>query len=269
MVGKKWKIAWCVFSLILSLFFSWYRINSLAPGFVERISSYFVYPVLHVQHVLIDQIKMWAQQRKRRANLEQELYTVRNECDALQAEIITLHSLRTYQEDIKELVTFKKRYNDDFVTIAHVLVRTLSQQEHYFLVDAGERDGIKPDMVAVYKNCLVGKVECVYPWYSRVRLITDKLCKVASYCASNNVCGIHEGCNDVSSAFLHYVSHLSAIKNDDLILSTGEGLIFPKGFGLGRIAHHKQGDLYQNIVVKPLVDLREINYCVLLAKGEQ
>ena len=36
-------------------------------------------------------------------------------------------------------------------------------------------------MIAVFKDCFLGRVVEVYPWYSKVLLITDPGCKVAVY----------------------------------------------------------------------------------------
>ncbi|MDP3889259.1 MAG: rod shape-determining protein MreC [bacterium] len=266
MVAKKKRLL-VFFFLMTFVTYVGYQVHFFAPGVFEHISSYLVYPVLRVQHTLVDSVKTWANQRQKLASLEDTLRALQAERDMLLAQTVSLRSMIDYAHDTKELVECKKGYEDGPAKIAQILVRTFSENEHTFLVDAGSRDGIELDMVAVYKNCLVGRVECVYPWYSKVRLITDKSCKVSAYCAGTDSSGIHEGTNEYEHTVLCFVSHLSNVTNGDLVLSSGEGPIFPRGFGLGHIENSYQEGLYYTIIVKPLIDLKELKYCVLIAKG--
>jgi len=59
----------------------------------------------------------------------------------------------------------------------------MSENAQFILVDGGSRQGVKKDMVALHNNCLIGRVDDVYPWYCKICLITDPACKVAAYCA--------------------------------------------------------------------------------------
>ena len=67
-------------------------------------------------------------------------------------------------------------------------------------------------MIAVFKDCLVGRVVEVYPYYSKVILITDPTCKVAAICTSTNVKGIHEGMLSLTTTKLSFVNHLEEVK---------------------------------------------------------
>jgi len=67
---------------------------------------------------------------------------------------------------------------------------------------------------------------------------------------------------------LRYVSHLEDVKMDDMLLSTGDGLIFPNGFALGKITKIEQGGLFYDIEVKPSLDFHTLRYCTLLTKDD-
>ena len=134
-------------------------------------------------------------------------------------------------------------------------------------------------MVALYNNNIVGKVIEVYPWYCKVCLITDADCKIAasSFISLNanksirvqkGASGIHEGINNAMFTTLRYVSHLESVNVGDTILSNGEGLIFPKGFALGKITQAHKGELFYEITVQPILDLQSLQYCTLIAKED-
>jgi rod shape-determining protein MreC len=123
-------------------------------------------------------------------------------------------------------------------------------------------------MVAVYNSCLVGKVIEVYPWYCKVGLITDSECKIAAFCAKTTTNGILEGLNKDDVMMLRYVSHLSQVMEGDVIVSSGQGLIFPAGFGLGTIIHIAKENLFYTIRVKPMIDLQSVQHCIIIAKEQ-
>ena len=131
------------------------------------------------------------------------------------------------------------------------------------MVDAGENFGIKKGMIALYNNNLIGKVTEVYPYYSKISLVTDSLCNVAAYCSSNGVKGIHHGLKKGTTT-LSYVDHRDEVLTGDLVLSSGEGGLFPRGFALGRIEHADSTGYGRSIIVKPLVDLKRIEYCCIV-----
>ncbi len=267
---KKVKVhrSWIKYLILAVLFFfAGHRFVFYSHGWIEHGSSYLLYPFLVLQSKVVDPIKVWFNTRKTYAELKTLLDQAQKERDELRAENIALRSGHIFADDIKELREFKKRYSDSDAHIAQILVRHVADQSHYYLIDVGSRQGIAPDMVAVYKNCLVGKVEQVYPWYSKVCLITDKSCKVAAYCAQTRAHGIHQGLNGLEATTLSYVSHLQKVKKDELILSSGEGLVFPQGFALGRIESIDSDSLHQKITVKSLIDFMSIKYCAIISKS--
>ena len=167
---------------------------------------------------------------------------------------------------LPNFLSIKNKYNPQNGQIVQVLSRNLSEREHSLIVDAGSRHGVTSDMVVTYQNCLVGRVAEVFPLYSKVILITDKTCKVAAYCAKTRAAGIHVGSHEDHTE-LQRVNHLSPVEQGDLVLSSGEGLIFPAGFGLGHVETVSSDGLYQQVSVKPLIDGASLNYCMLLQKG--
>ena len=236
--------------------------------YLEYGSSYLLYPIVVAQYHIVDPIKNYFKTRKTVHELQAEVTRLQAEHQTAVAESIELQSLISCFEDTKELIDFKKRYSVDESQMVHIIARHFEPQAHYFIIDAGESKGIVPGMVAVFKDCLVGKVMEVYPWYSKVMLVSDSSCKVGAYCAKSKAGGIYEGTNHEWQANLTHISHLSQLQEKDLILSSGEGLVFPRGFGLGTIKEFSQDGLFYTITLEPLLDLRSLNYCYIIQKGK-
>lgn len=269
MVGNRrsGSLVWYVLALVCMFWGVGHWFNVRQQGALENISSYIMYPILVAQHAVIKPVKDFFERRKSQQELEALVKRLLDERDDLVAQNVQLNSMLSYANQTDELATFKKQFGIADAAIAQVLVKHFSENAQYFLIDKGAAAGMAPDMVAVYKNCLLGKVVEVYPRYSKVLLVTDKQCKVAAYCAHTHASGIHEGMNLENQTAMQYVSHLAEIEPDDLVLSSGDGLIFPKGFALGKISMCKPHGLFYSVTIQPFLDLRKIDYCFIMQKG--
>lgn len=237
-------------------------------GLLEKFSATLTYPLIRLQNIVAYPIRSIGRSTKRRRVLEAEMAHIMHERDQLLARVIELESMMQFEEDAEELIAFKKRFYQIQASCAQIIMRQFSRQGHYIFVDKGSFSGITTDMVAVYKNCLLGRVIQVYPGYSRVMLITHKECKVAAQCPKTGAHGIHEGFNNSDISALNFISHLQQVYDDDFVMSSGQGLIFPKGFALGRIKNVVPAGLYHRIEVEPVIDFATIEYCYLLDKGQ-
>lgn len=201
--------------------------------------------------------------------LKSELILYKQMLNKAEDELIQIKAESAYYNDIKELIDFKKRYSQDNAVLAQVLLKNFSLSAHYFLLDAGKNKQIEPDMVVVSGNKLVGKIVEVFPYYSKVLLVTDPLCKVAVKTAKTGVKGIHEGCLSLDKTTIKYMSHLETIEQNDLVLTSGEGLVFPQGFAVGILQEFFIKNLQYQVTVKPVVNFQTLAYCTIVQKGSE
>ncbi len=266
-----------VFLIAASLYaFSWGA--QVKIGTVDSLLSRMVYPFIALQHYCVDCVDKACFFFKSHKDLTSLCERYSREREEIIKENIELTSLLDAYRNIDELVEFKKRYTYDNGVIAQVILKQFSPHSHFFLIDAGHNRGITTNMVAVYKNCLLGRVSEVYPSYSRIVLITDPSCKVAALCEGSYDEGMNEGCGtlDYMKTRLqlpHLSEHEGAlqkrVKKGNLVLSSGQGKVFPKGFGLGSIKDFSEEHFQQVLVLSPLVNFREIPYCLVLARGAE
>lgn len=235
---------------------------------LKNIFSTAFYPLLIVQQKALAPIKQWYGARSARRGaieqLQQELARYKLCNEQLRAENVVLHGAAIFYQQTKELLEFKERYADYSTHCARVLVRSFSRAEQFFLVDGGTNHGVQVGMAAIYKNYLVGRVVEVYPWYCKVSLISNAQTQIAVCGAKSGLQGIYEGGGMCNTAKLNEVSHLQPLVNQELLISTGQGLVFPAGFGVAAVATSNLNGLYWDIAVQPLVDFKAIEFCVIL-----
>ncbi len=254
--------------ILALLFLGLSRLLKIGEGGLESVASYGLYPFLLLQKSLNARLADWRFHRQSPQELMKHLEKYQNMYEKLQQEVIQLKSLVQYKDATQDMREFLQRYKTDYGHMAEVLLKHLDKN-HFFLIDVGANKGITKDMIAVYKDCLIGKVIEVYPYYSKVVLITDPSCKVAALCVSTNVKGIHEGARTLETTKLSFVNHLEELKEDDLVISSGEGLIFPRGFGLGRIKRWERDGYNCNVELQPLIDFKKVEYCYIIQKGAE
>lgn len=203
-------------------------------------------------------------------NANEDNFEVNERCEKLQARVIALESALQYAELTRGLQNFMERYTavaTPHVPIVSIIVTVATPDEQYCLIDQGSDQNIVVDMVGVYKNILIGRVVEVWPSYSKLLLITDQKSHVAAYCAETKIAGIIRGHNDPTMLSLDFVTHLSDPHVGDLILSSGQGLIYPGGFGIGTITGCERDGLTYTIKVRPLIDPRRLTHCAITSRA--
>ncbi len=252
-------------AIAVMAFFLANRILFFRPGFLENVASTITYPFLWASGSIASRVTTWQENRTDYATLRTKYHNLHNDYLALLDEVIASRATEHVHAAIKPLLEFQHRYNPEGCLLAKVLVRNLSNNQHYFLVNRGTRDGVHKDMVAFYHNHLVGRVAEVYDFYSKIILITDQHCKISAYASTTNAAGIVQGYNCINRCNFSYVSHLLNVQDNDLVLSSGQGLVFPEGFCLGKIVVHtlQEKALYHHIQIEPLINLQTMSYCYL------
>lgn len=248
------------------VFFTATRLFVIRPGTVEQLTSYILFPIIMCESHVIKPLKKMLEKRATIEELTMIIEQCRKENSALLAENIALASAALYREDYKELQEYEQRYSQENVVQAHVIGQHFSKCVHSLLLDKGQHAGVVADMVAVHNNCLIGRVVEVYPYYCKIVLVTDPSCKIAAVCTKTAAQGIHEGTYNFNATNLAFVSHLDNLEVGDMIISKGDGLIFPHGFGLGRIKSYKLNEFSYVVEVEPLIDVRSISVCSLIGK---
>lgn len=242
------------------------RFMLFTPSVLDDIASDILYSSIKFQNYLFSPYYSWLEKKRRTNELSLEIAALATANENLRAQVIELQAKQNFGQSTAEVIEFAKNYSQSGI-LAQVILRNFDDNKHFFFIDKGKNSRVNVDMFVAYKNCLVGRVEQVYENYSKVILITDKNCKVASFCVLSNTHGIHEGVNKTKISSLGYVNHLEAIFEKELVLSSGEGLIFPRGFALGTIQKFSKDGLNYNIEVDPALDFEKLEFCYVLKKG--
>lgn len=252
------------FVTLVIAFFLLHRFFIKTPGRLEIVASYCAYPVMVLQSAFLKSFHHYFQKNRDITALQKEIQLLQNEKEALQAHVIALENTREFVQETAELVKFKKRYEMENAQLCQIIMKRCNDKEQVLFVNAGAKQGIVLDQVAVYKNCLVGKVIQVFPHYSKIATVFDKQCKVAVAAVKSKTEGIYEGANQQEYGKLQHVDLLKKVFEQEQLYSSGQGTIFPKGFLVGEVVSFEPDGLHYSVKIKPALDISELAYCYLL-----
>lgn len=238
------------------------------PGRLEAAVSCCVYPFVFVSRGVTSSLGLLLKERKTMHDLQKTIEALTKDKQTLEARIVELEGLKQFVQETDQMKTFKRRYDVQKAPLCQIIQRRFNNQEQVLFVDRGSRHGITTGMIAVHKNAIVGKVDHVFPYYSKVITVSDVRCKIAASCSRSQTHGIFEGTNNINSAKLAHVDRLKKLYENETITSSGEGTVFPRGFLLGIIETFTQEGMHHKVNVTPAVDIEALTYCYLIQKGQ-
>ena len=112
---------------------------------------------------------------------------------------------------------------------------------------------------------LVGQVMNVNYNYSRVLLLTDPSCSIPVIDARSNVRAIATGNGSQAEIEINNVARSADIKKGDLLLTSGIGGVYPRGYPVATVTSVGISDSqpFASIKAKPLVDTDKMRFVLM------
>ena len=160
------------------------------------------------------------------------------------------------------------------IVAARVTGRENATWTSMITVNRGSLDGIQKDMTVVTEKGLVGRVSETNPNSSKVQLILDPRSSVGALVqrSASRVAGIVEG--DLENFSLPRMVNLpktADIVEDDIVVTSGYGGIFPKGIVVGKVVAVKNepGGLLKYGVIETAVDFQKLEDVGIIVKSRE
>jgi rod shape-determining protein MreC len=117
-------------------------------------------------------------------------------------------------------------------------------------VDVGTAYGVERGMAVVTPDGIVGKVIAVYPTASEVLLVTDPDFAAGVISQKNSVRGTLKG-QGTPTCKLDYVPQEEKIEVGEVLYTSGDDRIFPRGFPAGVVKVVRSAQPFKEILVEP------------------
>jgi rod shape-determining protein MreC len=197
-------------------------------------------------------------------NLRQEVNRLQLENQSLRLELSNHKSVESELARLKDVLQIKAKLPRQ-AKIARIIAHDPSTWNSSFIVDEGSEDGVLEDSPVISEQGIVGRVLAVTPHNSRVLILSDAESSVAGIDDRSQVTGIVQGTGRSQLNF-GYVSAGEDVQKDDVIVSSGLGGVFPKGYAIGSVVKKTESEngLSTEIEVQPAVDVAALDYVFIL-----
>jgi len=208
-------------------------------------------------------------------NETKEYLNLRQENENLALENAMLRSLLFQVKDssfMTKLDSIKGVKPSDIV-VAKVIKNSYNVYENYLTLDAGAKQGIKPDMAVINSLGIVGITDDTSENYSTVASILNKKSRINAKIKKSNHFGslVWDG-KSTGYAQLIDLPRLAAIHKGDTVVTGGQSIIFPENINIGTIdkIYIDTQTNYYTLNVKLFNDMTNLGHVYILkSKGKE
>ena len=185
-------------------------------------------------------------------NLLNENENLQKENAELKAYVMQMADIESENHELNNKLNIQKKYFKDSV-VTQILNLNYQGQNHHFLVDKGEMDGVYIGQIVVDKSGIVGQVIEVNNASSVVRTILSNQLYLTGYIKSGKT--IYQSLirGDGRNLVVNYFNKTNNIKLGDEVFTTGDNLNIPKGLRIGKVKKFLNTDLndFYKLVIEP------------------
>lgn len=224
-----------------------------------------------VQKILSDSIKTVRDAWLRYiflVGLEEENKNLKKKINELKTVLVSYQESYQEAQRLKKLQSIADSGNDRFIA-ARVIGREQAAISRTVLINKGSSDGLKNGMPVIAPPGLIGRLVDVSWHVSRVLLLIDENSNIDGIIQRNRTQGIVSGAGS-RGMILKYVSKVQDVQEGDIVVSSGMGGVFPKGWLIGQVIRvdRQEASLFLKIHVASFVDFSKLEEVLILSSGE-
>lgn len=191
-------------------------------------------------------------------HLKEDYIRVKEENELLKRQV---QALQPFQHE--NAVLRKNLHVSAFEKHGYLTARLLSTPydglHHFFLIAAGQRQGLEKNQAVIVHEGVVGRLEKVGRQVSRVLLLNDSSSRIPVMTETSEQKAILAGDGSFLPTLV-YVADVRKIQQGEKVVTSGLGGIFPAGLPVGIVDEITNG----KIRVRPYVPFRELEWVQIL-----
>jgi len=160
---------------------------------------------------------------------------------------------------------------DDRVVVAEIVGVSPDPFSHEVVINKGSQDGVEVGQAILDANGLMGQVQQTSRFTSRVLLISDSSHAVPVEVNRNGLRAVLLGNGDTDRLELVHVPDTADIREGDMLVSSGLGGRFPKGYPVAEVSliEKEQGEPFVRIQARPQARLNRSQLVLVVFQREE
>lgn len=231
--------------------------------------GYLTAPVHYLAHLPVDSARWLGRLTETRANLMESRERLERQVLILEQKVQRLAVLQAENVRLRELLNSSANL-DASVLVAEIIGVDPDPNRQELVINKGGQDNVRQGQAVLESQGLIGQVVETGPLSSRVLLITDASHAMSVQVNRNGVRAILAGTGQGSRLRLLYVPDTADIKEGDLLVSTGLGQLYPRGYPVARVTRvsHQSGAAFAEIEARPTARLDRVSHVLLVQSME-
>lgn len=182
----------------------------------------------------------------------------------LENKLIEYDNFKRENEELRSVLDFTKERDQYNYVGVNIIRKSSGEFFDGYIIDKGEKDGIRKDMVVISQDGLVGLVtESNSNWSKVQSLVNENIAVSAMVQSTRESTGIVKGYRDANNSLLAKLYNLpitSDVKEGDVIVTSGLGKFYPKDIRIGEVISVEEDNVkvMKNAVIKPYVDFNKL-----------
>lgn len=241
-----------------------YTMNNEQKGIVSSGVGSAVNPLQKVVYSINDKIKGTLDFFLNFSEIKEENEELTKENIDLENKLLEYDKLKEENDRLREVLNFKNSKNNYDYLGCEIIGYSGESFSSGYVIDKGENDGLKKDMIVISNKGLVGQVTSTGSNWAIVQsLINENIAVSVMVNSTRETTGILKGYVTHSNQNLTKVTNLpidSAIKEGDVIVTSGLGQIYPKEVRIGEVVSVETDEVkvMKTAIVKPFVDFNKL-----------
>ncbi|MGI8796155.1 MAG: rod shape-determining protein MreC [Acidimicrobiia bacterium] len=225
-----------------------------------------VAPIATVADKVFSPVGDWVGGVTRAGTLKDENSRLRKELDELRGKAAQNRAFESENEELSKLLDLPYTEDSDAIA-ARVVSGSPGNFEWTVQIDRGTSDGVAEGMAVVTGAGLVGRIVEASGDRATALLLRDPKSGVAVVTESARTTGVAQGRTGESTLRLDFVDPTANVDEGELVFTSGrDNSRFPPSIPVARVEKvaKKRGELQQDIVLAPLVDLDSLEFVKVL-----
>lgn len=204
------------------------------------------------------------------SNVKKENEELKKKNYELENEVLDYKSLKDENETLKASLNYESQNSEYSYVMCDIVGKSGGSFLEQFVVNKGSKNGIAKGMVVIAPEGLVGKVTYTANNWSIVEsLASENIVVGALVQATRENQGIVKGYKDSDNKLLAKLYNLpmnSTVKNGDVILTSGTGLLYPKDIRIGKVTgiENDIGKAMKIATIEPYVDFNKLEVVTII-----
>lgn len=184
--------------------------------------------------------------------------------------LIQLQEVEAENRRLSSLLDFKAALPTKTLP-AQVVSHDISPDFMGIRIDRGSRDGVRVGMGVIHPGGVVGTIHRVSDHFSDVLTLADPASSIDAVIQRSRARGIISGETNTLNCKLKYMDKLEDVTQDDAVVSTNFGEVFPSGLLIGHVSEisSTSNGILQDITVKTAVDLYRLEEVLVVVSSNQ